>query len=444
MILAIMNDLTVIRGATLTYVDDPFLVGVDRAMKYESDAVIVMRDGLIAHHGPADVILPTLSADVRTTHYKDCIILPGFIDAHAHYPQTQIIGSFGKQLLDWLNDYTFPAEQSFEDRDHARQVAQVYLRENLRNGITTAMVYCTVHPHSADIFFEESEKLGMRNIAGKVMMDRNAPAALLDTAKSSYEDSKALIERWHGRGRGLYAITPRFAPTSSPEQLEAAAALRRESPNAFLQTHVAENQQECDWVTKLYPQHKCYLDVYDHFGLLGRRTVLAHGVHLSEQEMARLHETGTAIAHCSTSNTFLGSGLFDLASARKASRPIRIGVGTDIGGGTTFSILQTLAEAYKIAHLRQYALSAAHAFYLATRGSAEALDLQDKIGSIAPGMEADLVVLDLHSTPLIRFRMQYARDVHEALFIQMILGDDRAIRATYVAGKLVHDRDAAS
>jgi len=435
-----MSESTAIRAATLTYIDDPFLVGVERAMKYEPDAVIVMADGKITQHGPADSILPALSAGVRVEHYHNCLVLPGFIDAHVHYPQTQIIASFGHKLLDWLNHYTFPAEQSFADPAHARRIAEFYLRENLRNGITTAMVYGTVHPHSVDVFFEESEKLQMRNIAGKVMMDRHAPVDLLDTPASSYEQTRQLLQKWHGRARNLYAITPRFAPTSSPEQLEAAGALRREFPDAYVQTHLAENLDEIRWVKDLFPARTDYVDVYDHFGLLGRRTVLGHGVHLSERELARLHETHTAIAHCSTSNLFLGSGLFDLRRSRDPKRPVGIAVGTDIGGGTSFSILQTLNETYKIAHLNHYPLSAGHAFYLATRGSAEALDLQDRIGSIAPGLEADLVVLDLHSTPLIRFRMQYARDLAEMLFIQMILGDDRAIRATYVAGQLRHDR----
>jgi guanine deaminase len=291
-----------------------------------------------------------------------------------------------------------------------------------------------------DAFFEEAEALGMRVIAGKVIMDRNAPARLLDTAQKAYEQSKALLRKWHGRGRLLYAITPRFAPTSTPGQLEAARALRREHPDAFLQTHVSENQGEVAWVRELFPERSGYLDVYDHYGLVGPRTVLGHGVHLEEAELQRIHDAGAALAHCPTSNEFLGSGLFDLGVAKREARPVRVGCATDLGAGTTFSILNTLGRAYETAQLRDFTLTAFQAYYLATRGSAHALYLEDRIGSLAPGMEADVIVIDLKSTPLIRFRMQYARDLEEALFIQMMMGDDRAIRATYVGGKLVYRR----
>jgi guanine deaminase len=303
-------------------------------------------------------------------------------------------------------------------------------------------VFCTVHPQSVDAFFEESTKLGLRMIAGKVLMDRNAPAALCDTAQRGYDESKALIAKWHGRGRSLYAITPRFAASSTPEQLAAAGTLRREHPDCFVQSHIAENLAEVAWVKQLFPERKGYLDVYDHYGLLGRRAIYGHGIHLTEGELARMHETGTAIAHCPTSNFFLGSGCFDIGKATRKERPVRVGLATDVGGGTTLSILQTLNEAYKAAQMNRYALSAGHAFYLATRGSARALDLEDTIGSIAPGLEADLVVLDLKSTPLIAFRMKHAADLAEALFVQMTLGDDRAVRATYVAGKRVYARPA--
>ncbi len=426
-----------IRGATLTWVADPFEVGLARAMRYEPDAVVVMEAGLISAHGPARDILPALG-DTPVTAYHDSIIMPGFLDAHVHYAQTGIIGAFGEHLLEWLNRYAFPAEMAFHDPAHARAVARVYLGENLRHGITTPVVYGTVFPASVDVLFEEAEALGLRIIAGKVLMDRNAPAALLDTAQRGYDESKALIERWHGRGRALYAITPRFAATSSPEQLELAGTLRKEHPGCFVQTHISEQLGEVEWVKQLFPGRAGYADVYDHYGLLGRRVVLGHGIHLTEGELALLHRTGTAIAHCATSNLFLGSGLFDLGRAKAAGRRVHVAVGTDIGAGTTFSILQTLGETYKVAHLKEYPLDAGHAFYLATRGSAAALDLADRVGSIAPGMEADLVVLDLHATPLLRHRMRDAKDELEALFLLMTLGDDRAIRATYVAGVLRH------
>ena len=436
---------TFIRGATLSYVADPFAVGIERALRYESDAIVGIEDGLIILHAPVTAgLLAEIEGRFAIVRYPDAIIMAGFLDAHVHYAQTAIIGSHGEHLLDWLTKYAFPAEAAFRDPAHARTVAQAYFGENLRNGITTAMVYGTVFPQSVDVLFEESERLGLRTIAGKVMMDRNAPATLLDTAEQSYRDSKALIERWHGKGRSLYAITPRFAATSSAAQLEAAGTLRREHPDCFVQTHIAEQLDEVEWVRKLFPGRSGYADIYDHFGLLGRGVVLGHGIHLSEAELQRLHGTGTAIAHCATSNLFLGSGLFDLGRAKAAPRPVHVALGTDLGAGTTFSMLQTLNETYKVAQLKDYPLSAGHGFYLATRGSAAALGLEDRIGSLATGLEADLVVLDLHATPLMKFRMQYAKDIHDVLFLLMTLGDDRAIRATYVAGLLAHDRDGHS
>jgi guanine deaminase len=432
---------TAIRGPALTYTGDPFQHGLEATMVYEPDAIVAMADGKISHFGPARKVRPQLPRGTKVEdHGRDALIMAGFIDSHVHYPQTGIIGAFGTQLLDWLNRYTFVAEQRFADKRHARAVARVFLGECLRNGVTTAAVFCTVHPQSVDAFFEEAGKLGLRMIAGKVLMDRNAPPALCDTAQGGYDESKALIARWHGRGRSLYAITPRFAATSTPAQLEAAGALKREHADCFVQSHISENLAEVAWVNQLFPERKGYLDVYDHYGLLGRRTIYGHGIHLTEAELARMHESGTAIAHCPTSNFFLGSGCFDLGKATKKARPVRVGLATDVGGGTTLSILQTLNEAYKAAQMNGYALSAGHAFYLATRGTAHALHLEDTIGSLAPGIEADLVVLDLKSTPLIAFRMKHAADLDEALFVQMTLGDDRAVRATYVAGKRVYAR----
>ena len=430
-----------IRGASVTFVADPFEAGVAASLRHESDALILVDGGRIVAHGPARELLPALPPGTTVTSYPDAVILPGFIDAHVHYAQTTIIGAWGETLLAWLERYAFPAELAFTDVEHARRIARLYLAENLRNGITTAAVYGTVFPSSVDVLFEESERLGLRMIAGKVLMDRNAPAGLLDTPQRGYDESKALLERWHGKGRSLYAITPRFAATSSPEQLELAGALRKEHPDAFVQTHISEQMGEIAWVKQLFPGRAGYADVYDHFGLLGRRVILGHGVHLTEGELALLHRTGTAIAHCATSNLFLGSGLFDLERARAAPRPVHVAIGTDIGAGTTFSILQTLNETYKVAHVRGFALGPAHAFYLATRGSALALGIGGQVGSIAPGLEADLVVLDRHATPLLRSRMQYAKDELEALFLLMTLGDDRAVRATWATGRLVHDRD---
>ena len=430
-----------LRGPALTFTGDPFQDGLERTMVHEPDAIVAMTDGHITHFGPAGEVLKTLPADVAIRRVADdSLIVPGFVDTHVHFPQTPMIAAYGAQLLDWLERYTFPNELKFADKEHARRVARLFLQECLRNGITTSCVYCTVHPQSVDALFEEAEALGLRLAAGKVLMDRNAPEALRDTAQSGYDQSAALIARWHGRGRLLYAITPRFGGTSSSEQLAAAGALWRAHPGCLMQTHLAETPQEVAWMKELFPDRRDYLDVYDHHGLCGRRAVFGHGIWLEDRELQRLHAADAAIAHCPTSNFFLGSGAFDIARAVRADRPVRVGLGTDIGAGTSFSILATLGEAYKAAQLNRFPLSAGHAFYLATRGSARAMDLEDRIGSLAPGHEADLVVLDLRSTPLIAYRMEQARDVAEQLFIQMTLGDDRAVRETWVAGRLAWER----
>jgi guanine deaminase len=436
------NAVTVLRGPSLTFTGDPFLVG-DSAIRYESDALIVIEGGRIIAAGPYAALRETLPAGASVTQYgADSLILPGFVDVHVHYAQTQMIGAAGHALIDWLNRYAFAAEQQFADTEHARAVARVFLRELLRAGTTTAAVYCTVHPQSVDAFFEESARLNTRMIAGKVLMDRHAPDALLDTPQRGYDESKALIAKWHGHGRQLYAITPRFAPTSSPAQMEVAGALWREHPGTYLQSHVCENRSEIEWVRQLYPDHQSYLDVYDHYGQLGPRAVYGHAVWFDERDWRRCYDTGTAIAHCPTSNLFLGSGLFSLGDARRRERPVRLGLGTDLGAGTSFSQLATMNEGYKVAQLTGHLLTATQAFYLATGGGAHALYLDDRIGSIAAGFDADLVVLDLRSTTLIDYRMQYCQSLEEVLQVQLALGDDRAVRATYVGGQLAHDRES--
>ena len=432
-----------IRGAALTFSGDPFLIGASAAMHYEPDALVVMADGVITAFGAYADIKKTLQPDIAITSYTDSLILPGFIDLHVHYPQTQIIGAYGKQLIDWLNRYTFVAEQQFADIGHAREVSNFFLDECLRVGTTTAMVYGTSHAHSVEVFFAAAAKRNLRMIAGKVMMDRNAPAALCDTAQSSYDDSKALINKWHNHGRLSYAITPRFAPTSSPAQLEAAGALWREFPEVHMQTHISENTDEVAWVKQLFPGHKGYLDVYDHYGLVQKRSVFGHGIHLTDSEWQHLHDVDAGVAHCPTSNEFLGSGLFRFDHAKNRKRPVRVGLGTDVGAGTSLSPLRTMGEAYKIGELCGNSLCAADAYFLATRGAAEALHLEDKIGSIAPGMEADLVVLNLKSTPLVEFRMKFCNNIEEVLAVQMTMADDRATRAVYVAGELAYQHQVS-
>jgi guanine deaminase len=432
---------TAIRGPVLTYTGDPFKSGLDHTMVYESDAIVAMADGKITHFGSADKIRSQLPPGIEIKNYgKDSLISAGFLDSHVHFPQTPMIAAFGEQLLDWLNKYTFPTERKYADKAFASSVAKVFLHECLKNGITTSCVYCTVFPQSVDALFEEAERLGLRIAAGKVLMNRNAPDYLLDTTKSGYDDSKALIKKWHGKNRLMYAITPRFAPTSTPDQLESAGVLWDEHPECLMQTHVSENKGEIAWVKELFPERKGYLDVYDHYKLCRPRAVFGHGIHLDDGEMQCMHRTGSAISHCPTSNFFLGSGYFNIHRAMQKDRPVRVGLGTDLGAGTSFSILLTLNEAYKAAQLNNNKLTAGHAYYLATRGTAHSMYIDDKVGSIAPGMEADIVVLDMKSTPIIEYRMQFAQDIHEALFIQMTLGDDRAVQATYVAGNLVYSR----
>lgn len=437
-----MTQVIALRAQTLSFSGDAFEKGLADTMVYESDGLVVIEDGHIKQAGPATELLPELSKDVEVINYgADYIIMPGFIDCHVHYPQTQIIGAFGKQLIDWLNKYTFIAEQQFADKAHAQEVAKVFLQECLKAGTTTSSVFCTVHPQSVDAFFEASSALNMRMIAGKVLMDRNAPEALLDTPQQGYDESKALIDRWHGKGRQLYSVTPRFAPTSTPEQMEMTGQLWQENPGTFLQSHVSENKSEIEWVKSLYPECSGYLDVYDKYQQLGPRAIYGHGVWLSEAELQRCHDTGTALAHCPTSNQFLGSGLFDLQNAIKAARPIRVGLATDLGAGTSFSMLQTLNVTYKVAQLNGYPLSSGHAFYLATRGTAKSLYLDDKIGSLEAGKEADMVVLNTKSTSAIAYRMRFCESIDEALFVQMTMADDRAVAATYVAGKCLYQAE---
>ncbi|WP_353150535.1 guanine deaminase [Pollutimonas bauzanensis] len=433
------NKRLALRGAALSFRGDPFIDGDEASLHYEQDGLILIENGIVTAFGDYQAVKTQLR-DHNIKQYSDALILPGFIDTHVHYPQTQMTGAYGKQLIDWLNKYTFVTEQQFANADHATLVSDFFLGECLRAGTTTASVYCTVHPGSVDAFFQAADKRNMRMIAGKVLMDRNAPDALTDTAQSGYDQSEALITRWHGLNRLSYAITPRFAPSSTPQQLEAAGALWKKHPHTHMQTHIAENQHEVDWVKSLYPERHNYLDVYSHYGLVGPRAIFGHALHLEDVEWRQLAQTGSAVSHCPTSNSFLGSGLFDFARAKQADQPIRLGLATDVGAGTTLSMLQTMGAAYKIGQLGHYSLSAAKAFYLATRGAAQALYLEDKVGSISPGMEADLLVLDLKSTPLIDFRMQHCENIEEALFIQMTMGDDRATEAVYIAGELAYSR----
>ena len=335
---------TAIRGAVLTFTQDPFFHEKDKCYSFLPDALVIIDQGLIESVSPYEA---EKAEGLAVEEYPGSIICPGFIDCHLHFPQTQMIGAFGEEFIEWLNTYTFVAEQDFADPAHAARVADVFLRELIRSGTTTASVYCTVHPQAAEAFFEASNRLNTRMIAGKVLMDRNCPEALQDTPERGYEDAPRLLEKGHTKGRQLYAVTPRFAPTSGREQLKAAARLWHEHPGTYLQTHLSENVGELAWVKELFPESKSYLNVYESYELFGPRSIFGHCVHLGDEDFSSFNQAGATMAHCPTSNLFLGSGLFHLNQAKNPSRPVKTGLGTDVGGGTSFSMLQTLNEAHK-------------------------------------------------------------------------------------------------
>ena len=423
------------RASLLHCLADPGEHADPAAVEYLEDGVLVIDDGRVAGLGAADSLLESLPAGTDVTDYRGRLIVPGFIDCHVHFPQLDIIGSFGAQLLDWLNQYAYPAEMRFADPAYAREVARVFVEELLRNGTTTALVFGTVHPHSADAIFEVAEAHGMRLIAGKVLMDRNCPAALRDDPGSAYAESRALIERWHGRGRLGYAITPRFALTSSEEQLAAAGRLAAEYPDVWVHTHLAESMAEVEAIARQFPDSRSYLDVYDRCGLLRERAVFAHCLHMNDADRSCMARKGGAAAFCPTSNLFLGSGLFRLPAMRAAG--ISCGLGTDVGAGTSLSLLRTASEAYKVLHLQEHALPATRALYLATLGAAETLCLDKAIGNFETGKEADFVVLDFAGSSITARRTAAAATIEEKLFALMTLADDRNIAATYVLGRKV-------
>ncbi|WP_194088882.1 guanine deaminase [Vibrio hibernica] len=427
---------TAYRSAIIQIIADPKDVGIEQAYRYFEDGLLVVENGKIVDVGDHMETIAKHNGDMKMINYQDKIITAGFVDTHIHYPQTGMIASYGEQLLDWLENYTFPEEERFKDPEYAAKVAKIFLDELASNGTTTALVFGTVHKQSVDVFFQEAKRRDLRMICGKVLMDRNAPEYLTDTPESGYKDSKDLIEKWHGNGRLSYAVTPRFAPTSSPEQLATVGQLLKEYPSVYMHTHLSENKQEIEWVKSLFPEREGYLDVYDHYGLLHQRSVFAHGVHLSDCECQRLSDTGSAIAFCPTSNLFLGSGLFDLT--RLEEYGVRVGMGTDVGAGTSFSLMQTMSEAYKVMQLQQQKLHPVKSLYQATLGGAKALYLDDKIGSLEVGKEADFVVLEPNATTLMKFRMQQAKTLEEKLFVLMSLGDDRTVHATYINGNLAY------
>jgi guanine deaminase len=432
-----MRPVKVFRGRVFTPIGDPFAAG-DAASSYRTyhDGFIAIDDdgriGAVGdwHDAPRNAEVTNLG--------KDVLISPGFIDTHLHAPQLQMIGSYGGHLLEWLNHYTFPTEAQFANPKHAQRVARIFFDQLLRNGTLAAMVFSTIHAEATDIFFAEAERRGFRGIIGKTMMDRNAPEYLLEKAQDSYDQSRELLMRWHNRGLLRYAITPRFAPTSTPELLELAGSLKREFPDAYVHTHISENAREVAWVHELFHQAE-YADVYDSYGLLGNRTVLAHGVYLSDEELDLLSQRQARIAHCPNSNLFLGSGLFRLHHVRDCG--VVVGLGSDIGAGTTPSLFTAMADAYKVQQVQNVSLTPVQLWYLATLGGAKALSMDAETGSLEAGKSADFLVLDLKSTPLLALRMEHAEAVEDLLAGLIFVGDDRAVSRAFIAGREVSTRD---
>ncbi len=419
-----------LRGRVLTFVSEPQSLDDTSSYRYFEDGEVEIEDGRITSVGPFD---GAQDAATEIIDHRPHLIMAGFIDPHIHFPQMQVIGSYAANLLEWLNTYTFVEEQKFGDAAHSARIASRFFDELIRHGTTTAAAYCSVHPESVDAFFAEAARRDMLMIGGKVMMDRNAPPALLDTAQSSYDDSKRLLEKWHGKGRALYAITPRFAITSTTEQMEMAEALAREFPDCHIQTHVSENLAEIEFARELFPNLADYVGIYERYHLLGPKTLLGHCIHLSHREVEVVAETGSVAVFCPTSNLFIGSGLFDYD--RLHTRGARIAVATDVGGGSSYSMLRTLDEGYKVMQLRGQRLNPLRSFYHVTLGNARALGLEGSIGSLVPGAAADIVVLDARATPQMALRHETISALAEELFLLQTCGDDRAVVETYVAGK---------
>lgn len=427
-----------IRGSVVHCLHDPGDGNDPGALEVFEDGLLVTRNGKVTALGPAEQLLPTLGDAVPIEDQRGRFIVPGFIDTHIHYAQTDMIASHGEQLLTWLNRYVFPVEGRFSDSEVAAETAAFFMQELLRNGTTSALIMGTVHQESVTPVFEQARSLGMRIAAGKVLMDRNAPDFLQDTPETGYRQTRELIEQWHGVDRLSYAITPRFAPTSSDEQLKGAGELARRYPDTYVHTHLSENKDEVAWVAELFPWSKNYLDVYDHFGLLRERSVYAHSIHLSAAERRRMSETGATSVFCPTSNLFLGSGLFNYRETKLAD--VAVALATDVGAGASFSMIRTMCDAYKVAQLTDSPMSPARMLYLATLAGAEGLSIEDRVGNLSVGKEADFVVLDPEATPLLARRTSLAHDVAEKLFAIFILGDDRCVESTWLYGKRQHQR----
>lgn len=426
---------TLYRGRTLSFTRAPEHINDAGSYRYESDGALLVEDGRIVAMGDFATVNAAAPEATVVIDHRPYLILPGLIDTHVHFPQMQVIASYAANLLEWLNTYTFPEECRFVEQAHAERIARAFFDEFFRNGTTTAVAYCSVHKASADAYFAESLRRGSLMIGGKVMMDRNAPQGLLDTPETGYDETRQVIADWHGKGRNHVAITPRFAITSTPEQMERVQALAEEFPDLHIQTHLSENHDEIRYTCELFPDARDYTDIYAHYGLLGPKSLFGHAIHLSDREADAMSEAGAVAVHCPTSNLFLGSGLFPLRKYQRRDKKLRIAVATDIGGGSSYSMLKTMDEAYKIQQLLGERLNPLESFHLMTLGNAEALSLADRIGTLEPGTDADFVVLDAAATPAMRLRMETVKSLAEELFLLQTLGDDRSVVETYVAGR---------
>ncbi|PYB73310.1 guanine deaminase [Rhizobium wuzhouense] len=432
-----------IRGRLLSFRRAPEHAGDHGSYLYEEDGALLVRDGKIAAAGTYGEVKPKAGAETSEIDHRPHLILPGLIDCHVHFPQMQVIASYAANLLEWLDTYTFPEECRFVETAHAERIATQFFDEFLRQGTTTAVAYCSVHKASADAFFTESLRRGTLMIGGKVMMDRNAPQGLLDTPQLGYDETRAVIEQWHGKGRNHVAITPRFAITSTPEQMVMTQKLAEEFPDLHIQTHLSENHDEIRYTCELYPDAPDYTDIYARYGLLRKKALFGHAIHLTDREADAMAESGAVAVHCPTSNLFLGSGLFPLKAIQRREKPVTVAVATDIGGGSSYSMFKTMDEAYKIQQLLGERLNPLESFYHMTLGNAVALDLANRIGTLDEGTDADIVVLNAAATPAMRLRMETVTSLTEELFLLQTLGDDRAVVETYVAGKASKPRAEA-
>lgn len=420
-------------------------ISPDTGFDFHSDGLLVTRNGKIADIGPYNELI-SLYQGCDLTDYRGNLLVPGLIDSHVHLPQTEMIGSYGEQLLQWLESYTFPTEAKFENADYAKEIASIFLNQLFMNGTTSAMVYTSVHKNAAEMLFEEASEKNANMIIGKVCMDRNCPENLQDTASTAQTESAELIEKWHGKQRLSYALTPRFAPTSSDAQLAALGELAKQYPDVFIQTHLSENKSEINWVKKLFPKFEHYLDVYDHFNMVHQRSVFGHCLHLDSHEWCLLKERKSTIAFCPSSNLFLGSGLFDMEKAMQ--HEVKLSLATDVGAGTSFNMLRTMGEAYKVCQLNHTRLSPMQGFYMMTQGSAESLGLSESIGNLNIGTDADFVLLNPKFSTLSELRTQncfdgeFVVDPIDTIFALCTLADERTTSATYVAGKCVYQQEA--